>query len=197
MAIDTCLINNKRALCSYPELSYYSSPNCWHQSSSSYIHPKEIKVQTSDQTGALCIFSHALHIYIKEFSRSSEFTTEWRGCSTGGSRVQRDALSSEEGQEWVIPGQMDRQEQRLPFPLKMSKCSKGWKQQHLRVLQSLLSVSHFYTIISNGKHLIRGTSCQLDNKMECNSSLNPTRLTAIWFSFLLNQFPYHIYTEFH
>lgn len=168
MDIDTCLINNKRAVCSHLGFPYYSSPVCWHQSSSSYIHPKEKEVQTSDQTGALCIFSYALHTYIKEFSRSSEPTTERRGCSTEGSRVQRHALSFEEGQELVILGQMDRQEQGLPFPLKMSKCSKGWKQQHLRVLQSLLSVSHFYTIISNGKHLIRGTACQLDIKMECN-----------------------------
>lgn len=168
MDIDACLINNKRALCSHLKLPYYSSPVSWHQSSFSWIPPKEIKVQTRDQTGALCLFSYALHTYIKAFSRSSEPTTERRGCSTGGSHVQWHALSFEEGWELVIPGQMDRKGQGLPFPLKMSKCSKGWKQQNLRVLQSLLSVSHFYTIISNGKHLIRGTACQLDIKIECN-----------------------------
>lgn len=131
MDINTCLINNKRASCSHPELPYYSPPVCWHQSTSSYIHPKEIKVQTSDQTGPLCIFSPALHTYIKEFSWSSEFPHWMERLFHRGKPCSTNALSSEEGQELVILGQMDRQEQRLPFPLKMSTCSKGWKQQHL------------------------------------------------------------------
>lgn len=144
-----------------------------------FIHlPKRSKVQSLDQTRALCIFFHALlHSDIKEFSE--QWIHHWterllhRGkqCSTRCS-----FLRWRPSKALVISDQMDRLEQGL-FTISCEdiRVFKCCKQHYLRALHSLPSASHLKWETSHYGSLL---STWQQNRM-CHSSLDPIVLTAI------------------